>query len=841
MIPLWLALACQGETSTSAPPLPSADAGDAVAFARLESEPTVLELPDSSRPHAAPDRVDLVGPWKVVRTVDGVTHYETPLPIRPRALFFSKPGPGMVVRPDKGAKLAYDRSSNSKKAGTWRYDATRLILRTSDGEPDPGAYTFAYPKGTTRERALNLDTWREDNPESSDRAFVQRTLQWGEDTRTGLLLPAPATAAWQVAFPANATLQLDATVLPPELLEGGLLSDGATVVVEVTTYDGTVHEVLRQELEVGEWSRLRADVSFVEADKIATVGFRTEGGEDTQLDYVFLAEPTLYTPKSDPDTVVMVFLDTLRADHLGVYGYDKPVSPKLDAWAQDAMVFESARSVAPWTLPSTRTTLSGRQPEFWPREFGPNVAETLAAEGWATGAYVGNIYLSSNFDMSRGWSEYGCENWPLIDEQVEKAEAFLERHPDRDRLVLLHTMDMHLPYTEPGRYRGNFAGDPPAGLNAGSERRAILSAYKKDPDAVRDWVMGRYDQNIQYTDDVLTPFLESLPDDATVVIFADHGEEFWDHDDFEHGHTLYEELLHIPLIIKSPGLPAGRLTEPVSLMDVTPTIYDLADVSQPPPTTGLSLVPAASGEEKARQDLVDRPHSVGRPLYGDERWGVIAQDLKWTTYRGNEDVYDLKTDPDETTKLDVPLQPLRDAFAQGLAQDAPQAWRVDIAKAGKAPKTPQTWNFSVPGGFSEAWLGQDPLKGSKMALAKLDDGSVDVVFFPGKTGAREIYLVPGDVTAPAGLTITVSDEVADEESPPPPEVFQVPEDAVLKTGTGAVANTRVANRTVKVGLAVAPVPRDGMQLAGVDPEVQAALDAMGYSEREDEDGEEPEE
>ncbi|MCP4806867.1 MAG: sulfatase-like hydrolase/transferase [Proteobacteria bacterium] len=796
-----------------------------MAFARLDA-PYELSLPDSSRPAAAPARVDLAGPWKVVRTVDGVTHWETPVPIRPRALFFSSPGPGMSVKRDS-TKLRYDRSSNSSKPNSWRYDADRLILRTDDGEPQPGTFTFGYPRATERERGLNLDTWTEDNPDAEQTDFIQRTLQVGTDARTGLLLPAPASAGWDVFFPPNATLQLDAMVIPPEIAEAGLLSDGAVVIVEVTHADKTV-EIARHTLKVGEWTRIRADASHVPADTPARVTFRTEGGEDDQLDYVFLAEPTLYTPTTEPETIVMVFLDTLRADHLGAYGYERDVSPKLDAWAQGAMVFENARSVAPWTLPSTRTTLTGRQPEYWPREFGPNIAETLAAEGWATGAYVGNIYLSSNFDMSRGWSEYGCENWPLVDAQVEKAEAFLDRHPDRDRLVLLHTMDMHLPYTEPGRYRGTWAEDPPAGLNAGSERRAILSAYKKDPEAVTDWVIGRYDQNIQYTDDVLTPFLESLPDNATVLIFADHGEEFWDHNDFEHGHSLYDELLHVPLIIKSPGIPAGRLAEPVSLIDVTPTLLDIAGVKKDASVTGLSLVPAANGEEQARTDLASRPHSAGRPLYGDERWGVIAQDLKWTTHRGKEAVYDLKTDPGETVDLatKLPLQPLRDAFGEGLKQKAPLAWRVDVSKLSKSPKEPQTLNFAVPGGFSEAWLGQDPLKSAKMGIVKLDDGTVDVLFMPGKTGTREIYLVPSDPMASAGLTITGGEET-----------FSVPEDATPKTGISGVANTRVANKNIKIGLAVAPVPEDGMQLAGVDSEVQAALDAMGYTEREEEEEE----
>ena len=346
---------------------------------------------------------------------------------------------------------------------------------------------------------------------------------------------------------------------------------------------------------------------------------------------------------------------------------------------------------------------------------------------------------------------------------------------------------------------------------------------KKDKEAVRDWVIGRYDQNIAYTDDALSDFLEWIEAD-TVVIFADHGEEFWDHGEFEHGHALYEELLHIPLMVKDDELPSGRVAEPVSIQDITPTVLDLLDLPIHPGVTGTSLVPAAEGDAEALAALRERPHSAGRPLYGKERWGVIAQNLKWMTHRGDEELYDLATDPLEKDDLSdrAPTEPLRAAFAEGLGQPAPLSWRVEAGKT--SVKEPTTVHFHHPAGFGEAWLGQDPLKASKMTLA-LEEGVVHVTFHPGKSNAREIYLVPNE-PGQAGFRIAYADAE-----------FVVAEDAAAPedNGTGrAFVNEKVGKRSFKVGYAVAPVPSEGMQLVGVDAELEEALRAMGYQVGEDE-------
>ena len=396
---------------------------------------------------------------------------------------------------------------------------------------------------------------------------------------------------------------------------------------------------------------------------------------------------------------------------------------------------------------------------------------------------------------------------------------------------MLHTMDMHLPYTEPRSYETMWAGKAPAGLNSNSQRRSILKAAKKDQEAVREWLVARYDQNLRYTDDELSALIEQLGPETTVVIFADHGEEFFEHDDFEHGHTLYDEVLRIPTIVAAPGMEPGRVSVPSSILDLSPTVLELMGLPRDPSMTGLSLVPAMKGEEPALQELRDRPHSVGRPLYGDERWGVIAQGLKWSIHEGREEVYDLTKDAAEKEDLrgQIPLDPLRRTMGEGLDQESPVAWRFDIASTSKAPKEDRVVRITHPAGFEHAWLGQDPFAKSCMLAEVQEDGSVNVLFGEGSKGGRELYLVPkGPIQDIGGLVIEVPEERKEAEalaSPPVPD-----------GKAHRLWSTKLMGRSWRMGYAVAPVPTAGMQLVGVDAELAASLEGLGYVER-GEDGE----
>ena len=244
----------------------------------------------------------------------------------------------------------------------------------------------------------------------------------------------------------------------------------------------------------------------------------------------------------------MIFIDTLRQDALSMYGYDRPT--KLDEWAKTATIFDQARTLH-WTLPSAKSLLTGSLPNHAKHK--KTLQALLGERGWATGFIAGNVYLSSAFQMEQDWGTHRCVNWPSADYQIKQAERFLSKHNDRPAMLLLHLMDMHLPYTEPANYRSIFAGSKP------NVRIKIILTTSRPSGSQRKTSSGsqtvcsrRYDNNLRYLDDACPPFSSLNPDDR-VVIFSDHGEEF--------GITMalstmpFSMNIQSSLIIKSSDLP----------------------------------------------------------------------------------------------------------------------------------------------------------------------------------------------------------------------------------------------------------------------------------------------
>ena len=148
----------------------------------------------------------------------------------------------------------------------------------------------------------------------------------------------------------------------------------------------------------------------------------------------------------------------------------------------------------------------------------------------------------------------------------------MDQHADRDTLVWVQFMEAHLPFMEPPAYRELFAGDQPEALRAVTRNELVkLKPSSSTFDEINTYVQARYDQNIRVMDDQIDRLLAAAGPDATVVLFSDHGEEFWDHGNYEHGHSFYEELLSVPMVIRDPHLPAGAFDVPTSLLDLAPS------------------------------------------------------------------------------------------------------------------------------------------------------------------------------------------------------------------------------------------------------------------------------
>jgi arylsulfatase A-like enzyme len=339
-----------------------------------------------------------------------------------------------------------------------------------------------------------------------------------------------------------------------------------------------------------------------------------------------------------PERVILLFVDTLRPDHLGLYGYGRNTSDPLDSWASDAVVFEEARTVAPWTLPSVRSLLSGRQPELYFE--GETLQSTLQKQGWSTALFGANAYLSIGFGMEKGWDTHEILNLASAKTQADKALSWLETHPSKT-LLLLQLMDAHLPYQEPEPYRSRYSSAEELPV-IGKLARQRAGQPQSWSEAEKTYLMARYDNSIAYLHDQLARLFAVLTPKDMVLYFSDHGEEFFEHGGYEHGHTLYEELIRVPLVLKLPGLKASRITTPVSLLDITPTILQALQL----PFSGVSLLEVAQGKVPP-----ERAFGMGRILYGPQRWAVIKGNNKYITGEGVESLFNLKQDPNEQQDL----------------------------------------------------------------------------------------------------------------------------------------------------------------------------------------------
>lgn len=317
--------------------------------------------------------------------------------------------------------------------------------------------------------------------------------------------------------------------------------------------------------------------------------------------------------------VVLICIDTLRADHLGVYGYSRNTSPRIDAFAAGARVFERAYAPTPFTSPSVVSMLTGLYPQrhrvrlLWQpiTDEVVTVADWLGAAHYETAAVVSNLVLADDgLGIGKRFAHYDAkvsEPEPNRPEMLERnaahttdaALAWLRaRDAQRPFFLWVHYIDPHGPYLPPADCPTRFTHSATRPVD-----RARIAPYARLGESIdgNDYV-DAYDAEIAYTDREVGRLLAELDASgvgasALVVITADHGEFLLEREElhFGHGFTVDEAVLHVPLIVRHPALAPGRERTPVSLADVTPTILAAAGFSQPAGLDGRSLLtrPAA--------------------------------------------------------------------------------------------------------------------------------------------------------------------------------------------------------------------------------------------------------
>jgi arylsulfatase A-like enzyme len=337
--------------------------------------------------------------------------------------------------------------------------------------------------------------------------------------------------------------------------------------------------------------------------------------------------------ESERPNIVLISIDSLRADHLGAYGYHRPTSPNIDRIAAEGIVFERAYSTTSWTLPSHLSMLSGRYPDDHGvvndmTRLGDGVEllpELLATEGYRSAAVVSGLYLHGRYGYDRGWERYDDRLAPLKKAQEIGPEAasrvtsdavhaaavgLLDHLEGGPFFLFLHYFDVHFDYRPPPPWDTAFDSDytgPVDGLGV----RDLKDARARLPERDLEHLVALYDGEIAWVDHWLGELdaeltRRGLRDRTMLIVTADHGEEFYEHGRLAHQANLFDTTLQVPLVVRLPGgrFAGIRSAEPVSLVDLLPTITDPAGARRPPRLPGRNLIPRRSTwREPAPADL----------------------------------------------------------------------------------------------------------------------------------------------------------------------------------------------------------------------------------------------
>lgn len=322
------------------------------------------------------------------------------------------------------------------------------------------------------------------------------------------------------------------------------------------------------------------------------------------------SDPVLYSAQATPaDTrkpnIIAISIDTLRADHLGAYGYERDTSPNLDRIFKEGFLFEHCMSASSWTTPSHATFFTGLHPVD--HRAGTHLGLRLRSEfttladlahdaGYLTAAYTEGVAVGGSLGFYQGFDRYsdGPAKRPTLPKTAEatfgRAKRWLDRYGDLPFFMFVHTYEVHAPYAPPDDYLKKFSD--------GSVASVTPSFGPPKDDRERALWMNLYDGGIAYTDSVIGDFFaflraKGLLNNTIVILFSDHGEEFGDHGGSLHGLSLYNEQLHVPFFIRLPGASpaAGRIGEEISLADGFASVVELLGLDAEIPPSSHSVLP----------------------------------------------------------------------------------------------------------------------------------------------------------------------------------------------------------------------------------------------------------
>jgi choline-sulfatase len=420
------------------------------------------------------------------------------------------------------------------------------------------------------------------------------------------------------------------------------------------------------------------------AGKVVRIDFSADGDARIEHARIVTMDGRALANVRRPRNVVVYLIDTLRADRLQpINPRSRVTTPGLARFVREAATMLGAHTQENWTKPSVTTLLSSLLP--WQHNATSTEAvvpeaitllpEVLEGRGYHTGAFIANGYVSDRFGFKQGWTTYRNyiregRNTPAQYVAADVLEWLDARPTDKPFFLYVHTIDPHVPYRPPQAFLSMYDAQSYAGPVDFRSDSELLEKIKMGQIRLNDrdkaHLQALYDGEITYHDVHFASILEGLErrgvaDDTLVVVTADHGEEFWDHGSVGHGHSVWEELLHIPLFVRWPGVTAGLtpLSEAVGLVDIMPTVLDVLGHPIPDELSGRSF------SELLRGGTSDRPRAAVSGFM--DGWRTAVSGRYKVVQRGADrtQLYDLASDPGEERDVSA-THPIALRFARAM-------------------------------------------------------------------------------------------------------------------------------------------------------------------------------
>ncbi len=489
-------------------------------------------------------------------------------------------------------------------------------------------------------------------------------------TDNGILVPSGGRISFFLELPPRARLRLGVGAEDPSQLRAPA---GSAVTVTIAAEGGELWKETFTLPRIGTetWER---ELPLLPESPLE-VTFRAES-HDLLLRPEILVPPVAEKhfashPASPRPNIVVLVLDGASAKRMGLYGGKEDTTPVLDALGRESVVFDAVVTQAVYTIASIGSLLTGQYPErhqsvsFADRLRGDVVTlpSILSRAGYRTAAFPGNAVVSKTFGLDRGYQDF-FPVWERRgytghgDSVVSAFESWIAERPQEPFFAYLHLREPHFPYNPPPPYDTRFGPDAP--FPGGIEDAAVVDELNRkaasgEPpsEEVLARVRGLYLGNLAYADSLVGKVLGMLEPSTVVVVTADHGEALFEHGYLGHNTQLYEESIRIPLLIRAPGFAPRRVRDLVELIDLTPTLLELAGVAEASGLQGRSLVPALAGSPLSNPRL-----AFSRTLWAKPRYSARGERFKliWDSRTGASELYDLENDPEERRTVESRLR-----------------------------------------------------------------------------------------------------------------------------------------------------------------------------------------